>query len=82
MKKMQEKNKMYNIQAKAPTPSQTKPYGWQTPIFQTQEGSKKSTRFLNAKDHTPPETNVNHKLPLKLRKIKSIANSTKDADFP
>jgi hypothetical protein len=23
--------------------------------FQTQEGSKKSTRFLNAKDHTPPE---------------------------
>jgi hypothetical protein len=23
--------------------------------FQTQEGSKKSTRFLNAKDYTPPE---------------------------
>jgi hypothetical protein len=23
--------------------------------FQTQEGSKKSIRFLNAKDHTPPE---------------------------
>jgi hypothetical protein len=28
--------------------------------FQTQEGSKKSTRFLNAKDHTPPEPKVKH----------------------
>jgi hypothetical protein len=32
MRKMQEKSKIYNIQDKAPTPSQTKPYGWQTPI--------------------------------------------------
>jgi hypothetical protein len=32
MKKMQEKNKIYNIQDKAPTPPRTKPYGWQTPI--------------------------------------------------
>jgi hypothetical protein len=27
--------------------------------FQTQEGSKQNTRFLNAKDHTPPETKEN-----------------------
>jgi hypothetical protein len=27
--------------------------------FQTQEGSKKRTRFLNAKDHTPPEPKAN-----------------------
>jgi hypothetical protein len=27
---MQEKNKIYNIQEKAPTPPQTKPYGWKT----------------------------------------------------
>jgi hypothetical protein len=29
---MQEKSKIYNIHTKAPTPPQTKPYGWQTPI--------------------------------------------------
>jgi hypothetical protein len=29
---MQEKNKIYNIHAKEPTPPQPKPYGWQTPI--------------------------------------------------
>jgi hypothetical protein len=28
--------------------------------FQTQEGSKKSTRFLSAKVHTPPEPKVKH----------------------
>jgi hypothetical protein len=50
--------------------------------LQTQEGSKKSTRFLNAKNHIPPETKANHKLPLKLRQIKSSVNSTKDTDFP
>jgi hypothetical protein len=61
---MQEKIKIYNIQDKVPTPPQTKPYGWQTPIS-TQEGSNKNTRVLNAKDRTPPETKVNHKLPLK-----------------
>jgi hypothetical protein len=33
MKKMQEKSKIYNIQDKAPTPPQTKPYRWQTPIY-------------------------------------------------
>jgi hypothetical protein len=32
MKKMQEKSKIYNIHDKAPTPPQTKPYGWQIPI--------------------------------------------------
>jgi hypothetical protein len=34
---------------------------WMTNIkFQTQEGNKKSTRFLNAKDHTPPEPKAKH----------------------
>jgi hypothetical protein len=31
-----------------------------TTKFQTQEGSKKSTKFLNAKDHTPPEPKAKH----------------------
>jgi hypothetical protein len=29
---MQEESKIYNIHVKSPTPPQTKPYGWQTPI--------------------------------------------------
>jgi hypothetical protein len=33
MKKMKETRKIYNIRDKAPTPPQTKPYEWQTPIF-------------------------------------------------
>jgi hypothetical protein len=36
MKKMQEKSKIYNIHVKAPTPPQTKPYGWQTGILPPQ----------------------------------------------
>jgi hypothetical protein len=59
MKKMQEKRKIYNIRAKAPTPPQTKLYRWQKPIFQTQEGSNQTTRLLNAKEHTPPKTKAN-----------------------
>jgi primase-polymerase (primpol)-like protein len=35
--------------------------------FSTQEGSNQNTRVLNAKDHTPLEAKVNHKLPLKPR---------------
>jgi hypothetical protein len=31
-KENEEKSKICNIQEKAPTPPQTKPYGWQTPI--------------------------------------------------
>jgi hypothetical protein len=64
MKKMPKKCKAYNIQEKAPTPPQPKA-NHKLPLkpsnvdgitkFQTQEGSKKSTRFLNAKNRTPPE---------------------------
>jgi hypothetical protein len=78
MKKMQEKAKYTTIQGKASTPPQTKAKH-KLPLkpshvdgkhkVPTQEGSKKSTRFLNAKDHTPPEAKANHKLPLKLRQI-------------
>jgi hypothetical protein len=28
-------------------------------MFQTQEGSNQDTRFLNGKNHTPPETKAN-----------------------
>jgi hypothetical protein len=64
MEKMQKERTIYNIQEKTQSPPQTKA-NHKLPIkpnhmddnikFQTQEGSKKSTRFLNAKDHTPPE---------------------------
>jgi hypothetical protein len=40
--------------------------------FQTQEGNNQNTRFLNGKNHTPPETKV----------IKQAPNSTKDANSP
>jgi hypothetical protein len=44
--------------------------------FSTQEGSNQNTRFLNAKDHTPPETKVNHKLPpTKVNQIKRQTQS-------
>jgi hypothetical protein len=35
-----------------------------------------------AKDYTPPETKVNHKLSLKPSQIKPRPNSTKGVDFP
>jgi hypothetical protein len=69
MKKTQEKSKIYNIHVKVPTPPQTKanhklPLNqaiWMANIkFQTQEGSKQNTRFLNAKDHTPPKPKAKH----------------------
>jgi hypothetical protein len=82
MKKMQEKSKIYNIYVKVPIPPSNQAIWMANTNLQTQEGSKKSIRFLNAKNHIPPETKANHKLPLKLRQIKSSANSTKDTDFP
>jgi hypothetical protein len=45
--------------------------------FRTQEGSNQTMRFLNAKEHTPPKTKANHKLPLKPRKIKSSVKLNK-----
>jgi hypothetical protein len=81
MRKMQEKSKIYNIQDKAPTPPQIKPYGWQHQ-FPTQEGSNQTTRFLNAKGHTPSEAKVNHKLPLKAWQIKSSAKLDKRRQLP
>jgi hypothetical protein len=64
MEKMQEESKIYNIQEKHKLPlkprqitnSPSNQAMWMANTkFQTQEGSKKNTRFLNAKDHTPPE---------------------------
>jgi hypothetical protein len=64
MEKMQEESKIYNIQEKTQALPQTK-VNHKHPLklthmdgnikFQTPEGSKKSTTFLNAKYHTPPE---------------------------
>jgi hypothetical protein len=59
MRKMQEKSKIYNIQGKPPTPHQNKSYGWQTSNSKLKGVATKNTRFLNAKDYTPPKTKVN-----------------------
>jgi hypothetical protein len=59
MKKMQEKSKNTNIHDKAPTPSQTKPYGWQILISQLKRVATKTQDFSMAKDHSPPETKTN-----------------------
>jgi hypothetical protein len=56
-----------SIQGKTLTPSQTKPYGWQTPIFQLKRATTKTQGFSMIKDNTPSEDKANHKLPLKLR---------------
>jgi hypothetical protein len=45
--------------------------------FRTQKGSNQTTWFLNAKEHTPPKTKANHKLPLKPSQIKSSAKHNK-----
>jgi hypothetical protein len=50
--------------------------------FSTQEGSNQNMRFLNAKDHTPPEAKVNHKLPLKQRQIKSSSKLNQRRQLP
>jgi hypothetical protein len=64
-----EKQTIQVNKTKAPTPSQTKAKH-KLPLksshmdgkhqFSTQEGSSQDTRFLNAKDHTPPEPKVKH----------------------
>jgi hypothetical protein len=48
----------------------------------TQEGSNQNMRFLNAKDHTPPEAKANHKLPLKPKQIKSSAKLNQRRQLP
>jgi hypothetical protein len=68
MKKMPKKRKIYNIQEKSPTPPQPNA-NHKLPLksshmhgnikFQTQEGSNQNSRFLNAKDRTPPESKIN-----------------------
>jgi hypothetical protein len=60
MKKMQEKSKIYNIQVKSTNSPSNQAVCMANTKFQTQEGSKKGTRFLNAKDHTPPELKAKH----------------------
>jgi hypothetical protein len=67
MKKMQKKTNYPSIQGKALTFPQTKPYGWQTQIFQLKRAAIKTQGFSMTKDNTPPEAKVNHELPLKPR---------------
>jgi hypothetical protein len=59
MRKMQEKSKIYNMQDKAPTPPQIKPWGWQTPSLKLKRVATKTQDFSMAKDHTPSETKAN-----------------------
>jgi hypothetical protein len=67
-RKCKRKAKYTIYRVKAPTLPQTKArhklplkssHGGGNTKFQTQGGSKKSTRFLNAKDHTPLEPKTN-----------------------
>jgi hypothetical protein len=53
MKKMQEKSKIYNIHAKAPTLPQTKPYEWQTPCFKLKRVARKAQGFSMEKTIPP-----------------------------
>jgi hypothetical protein len=46
MKKIQEKIKIYSIQYKSPTPPQTNPYGWQTPISPRKSAKREASRGL------------------------------------
>jgi hypothetical protein len=46
MMKMQEISKIYNIYDKAPTPPQTKPYGWQTLISSRKSANREAMRGL------------------------------------
>jgi hypothetical protein len=70
------------VHAKAPTPPSNQVI-WMTNIkFQTQEGSNQTTRFLNAKEHIPPKTKVNHKFSLKPRQIKSSVKLNQRCQLP
>jgi hypothetical protein len=82
MKKMQDKSKIYNIHDKAPTPPSNQAIWMANIKFWTQEGSNQTMRFLNAKEHTPPKTKVNHKLPLKPRQIESSVKLNKRRRLP
>jgi hypothetical protein len=57
---MQEKSKIYNVQGKSTNSPSNQAIWMENTMFQTQEGSKKNTRFLNVKDHIPPEPKVKH----------------------
>jgi hypothetical protein len=82
MKKMQKKSKLYKYTPKHQLPPSNQVI-WMTNIkFQTQEGSNQTTRFLNAKEHIPPKTKVNHKLSLKPRQIKSSVKLNQRRQLP
>jgi hypothetical protein len=82
MKKMQEKNKIYNIQDKVPTPPQTNPYGWQTPISNSRRQQPKLKVSQRQKTILSSENKANDKLPLKPRQSNQTPNSTKGVDSP
>jgi hypothetical protein len=41
-----EKQNIHAYKSKAPTPPQTKPYGWQTPIFSRKSANREESRGL------------------------------------
>jgi hypothetical protein len=79
---MQEKSKIYNIKSKSINSPSSQDIRMANTTFQTQEGSNENMRFLNAKDHTPPEAKANHKLPLKPWQTKSSAKLGKRRQLP
>jgi hypothetical protein len=83
MKKIQEKSKIYNIHIKN-TNSPSNQAIWMTKIkLWTEEGSNQSTRFLNAKEHTPPlKLGWITSSPSNQGKSNQASNSSKDANSP
>jgi hypothetical protein len=79
-RKCKRKTNYISIHYKAPTPPQTKPYGWQTPISQLKKAAIKTQGFSMTKDNIPPETKANYKPPSTQGKSDQLPNSTKDAD--
>jgi hypothetical protein len=81
-----EKQNIQVYKVKAPTPPQTKSYGWQTTISQLKRAATKTQGFSMIKGNTPLETKANHKLLLEPNhmdgKSNQKPNSTKDADSP
>jgi hypothetical protein len=54
MKRMQDKSKLYNIHAKAPTPPSNQAIWMTNTNFPTQEGNNQNSRFLNDKGQYSP----------------------------
>jgi hypothetical protein len=82
MKKMQEKNKIYNIQGKSTNSPSNQAIWMANTNFQLKMTATKTQGFSMTKDNTPSEVKVNHKLPLKPCQIKSSVKLDKRRQLP